>query len=74
MANFVGTDPNQVPSNQHLGGMAFQSPEAVTIKPQASAVPQELGDLVIQATSNTSLTFKYKGSDGTVRTGSITLS
>lgn len=73
MSNLIGSNPNQIPSNQHLGGMAFQSPEAVTIKPQASAVPQEIGDLVIQATSNTSLTFKLKGTDGTVRTGSITL-
>lgn len=74
MSNLIGSNPNQIPSNQHLGGMAFQSPEAVTLKPQASAVPQEVGDLVIQATSNTSLTFKLKGTDGTVRTGSITLS
>lgn len=74
MSNLTGSAPNQIPSNGHLGGMAFQSPEAVTLKPQASATPMELGDLVIQATSNTSLTFKYKGSDGTVRTGSITLS
>lgn len=73
MANLIGTAPNQTPTNAHLGGMAHQSPEAVTIKPQASAVPQEVGDLVIQATSNTSLTFKLKGTDGTVRSGSITL-
>lgn len=74
MPTLYGAAADQLPSNQHLGGMAFQSPEAVTIKPQASATPQEVGDLVIQATSNTSLTFKLKGSDGTVRTGSITLS
>lgn len=74
MANLIGTAPNQIPTNQHLGGMAYQSPRAVTIKPQASATPLEVGDLVIQATSNTSLTFKYRGTDGTVRSGSITLS
>ncbi len=43
-------------------------------RPAASVTPAANGDLVIQATSNTSLTFKYKGSDGTVRSGSITLS
>lgn len=43
-------------------------------RPAASVTPASNGDLVIQATSNTSLTFKYKGSDGTVRSGSITLS
>ena len=43
-------------------------------RPSASITPAANGDLVVQATSNTSLTFKYKGSDGTVRSGSITLS
>lgn len=42
--------------------------------PSASLTPPNNGDLRIQATSNTSLTFKYKGSDGTVRSGSVTLS
>ena len=46
----------------------------LTLKPVASTTPANNGDLQIQATSNTSLTFKYKGSDGTVRSGSITLS
>lgn len=27
----VGTDPNQVPLNQYLGGMAYQNPESVTV-------------------------------------------
>lgn len=73
MPKIIGPSPNQVPTNGDLGRMAFQNPEAVTIKPQANAVPQEVGDLVIQATSNTSLTFKFRGTDGTVRSGSITL-
>ena len=42
--------------------------------PGSSVTPVNNGDLVVQATSNTSLTFKLKGSDGTVRSGSITLS
>lgn len=46
---------------------------APTIIPASSATPANNGDLVIQATSNTSLTFKLKGSDGTVRSGSVTL-
>lgn len=40
----------------------------------AIATPLVNGDLVIQATSNTSLTFKLKGSDGVVRSASLTLS
>lgn len=39
----------------------------------ASVTPANNGDLMFQATSNTSLTFKYKGSDGTVRSASVTL-
>jgi hypothetical protein len=40
----------------------------------ASVAPVSNGELIFQATSNTSLTFKYKGSDGTVRSASLTLS
>jgi hypothetical protein len=42
--------------------------------PSASVDPSSNGQLVTQATSNTSLTFKYKGSDGVVRSASLTLS
>lgn len=43
------------------------------IVPLASATPTANGELTFQATSNTSLTFKYKGSDGVVRSASLTL-
>lgn len=46
----------------------------VVITAAASVTPVNNGELVIQATSNTSLTFKYKGSDGTIRSASLTLS
>jgi hypothetical protein len=45
----------------------------VSQMPPASAAPLVNGELVVEATNNTSLTFKLKGSDGTVRTGTITL-
>ncbi len=35
--------------------------------------PQDKGTLVIEATSDTSLTFRYMGSDGVVRSASLTL-
>jgi len=46
---------------------------------QASGVtttvtPPSNGDLVIEQTSNTSITFKMRGTDGTVRSASLTLS
>jgi hypothetical protein len=46
---------------------------APVIVPAASVTPINNGELVVQATSNTTLTFKLKGSDGTVRSGAITL-
>jgi hypothetical protein len=44
------------------------------LNPSSSVTPPSNGDLMIEATSDTSLTFKFKGSDGTVRSVAITLS
>lgn len=49
------------------------SGNGITLTPLTSATPGNNGDMVFQLTSNTSLTIKVKGSDGTVRSGSITL-
>lgn len=53
---------------------AKQTFDRACFQPSASVTPAANGDLEIQMTSNTSLTFKYKGSDGVVRSGSVTLS
>jgi hypothetical protein len=53
--------------------MAFQSPEAVVLRPSAIATPSGIGEMVFQLTSNTSITIRVKGSDGTVRSASLTL-
>lgn len=45
----------------------------LTIKPPASVTPASNGQLTFEATSNTSLTIKLKGSDGTVRSVVLTL-
>lgn len=42
--------------------------------PGTSVTPADNGDVVIEATNNTTLTFKLKGTDGTVRSGTVTLS
>jgi hypothetical protein len=42
--------------------------------PGASVTPVNIGDIVFEATSNTTFTVKLKGSDGVVRSGTITLS
>lgn len=46
----------------------------VYLSPSSSLTPANNGDLCIEATDNTTLTFKYKGSDGTVRSGTVALS
>ena len=46
----------------------------VTFTPSSSVTPAENGQLMVEATDNTTLTFKLKGSDGVVRSGTITLS
>jgi hypothetical protein len=42
--------------------------------PGSSVTPVDNGDVTISATNNTTLTFRLKGSDGTVRSGTLTLS
>ena len=69
----IGTAPNEVPVNGMLGNMAFQDKQEFVISPAATAVPANLGDMVFQLTSNTSLTIKVKGTDGTVRSVALTL-
>lgn len=41
--------------------------------PSTTVTPTDNGTLMVEATSNTQLTFKYKGSDGTVRSNTLTL-
>lgn len=43
------------------------------LQPSASLTPTVNGCLAIEATNNTTLTFKLRGSDGTVRSGTVTL-
>lgn len=69
----IGTTPNAVPLNGYLGGMAFQNANALVVKPAESSTPQEVGDMVFQLTNNTTLVVKVKGSDGTVRSSTLTL-
>lgn len=45
----------------------------LTWRPPASITPAVNGDLTVEATSNTQLTFRLKGTDGVVRSASLTL-
>jgi hypothetical protein len=69
----IGTAPNEIPLNQYLGELAYMNAEAVVIQPQASATPNGIGDMVFQLTDDTTLVVKVKGSDGTVRSTTLTL-
>lgn len=69
----VGGAPNQVPRNKDLGDLASMNSDTLIVKPQASVTPNGIGEMVFQLTSNTSLVVKVKGSDGVVRSATLTL-
>jgi hypothetical protein len=73
MPNLVGSKSNQISTNQMLGDCAFMNKESVVIKPKTTAAPLGVGDMCFELTSNTELKVKVKGSDGTVRSVSLTL-
>ena len=58
---------NDASCNTQIYGELLQTPSA-------SVNPGSNGILVVEATNDTTLTFKYKGSDGVVRTATLTLS
>ena len=47
---------------------------AIGLAPGASVTPVNNGDVVFEATDDTTVTIKLKGSDGTVRSGTVALS
>lgn len=69
----IGTGDNQIPLNAHLGGIAYMSPDRLVIKPQASVTPASPGDMVFELTNNATLVVRVRGSDGTVRSTTLTL-
>jgi hypothetical protein len=73
VATDIGFAPNQIPLNLHLGSMAYMEPESIVIRPQASAEPGTERGMVFQLTNDTTLVVKVKGSDGTVRSTTLTL-
>ena len=69
----IGTEPNQIPLNQYLGDLAFQSADSLIIRPPTDSTPHLPGSMTFQLTNNTTLSVKVKGSDGVVRTATLTL-
>lgn len=58
-------------SNDAVGRLQVNGP--ITHSPGASVTPANNGQITFEFTDNTTLTFKGKGSDGTVRTATLTL-
>jgi len=73
MTTLIGGGLNELPTGAALGRMAAQDPKAVVLEPQPSTTPHGIGEMVFQLTSNTSLVIKVRGSDGTVRSVTLTL-
>lgn len=59
------------------GGVQITGSSVITgsliVNPGSSVTPPNNGDVTFQLTNNTTLTFKAKGSDGTIRSGAVTL-
>jgi hypothetical protein len=66
----LGANTTVIGNSATLTFKAFGTP---ILTPAASSVPTVNGELTVEATSNTSLTFRLKGTDGTVRSASLTL-
>jgi hypothetical protein len=68
----VGTAPNQIPLNGYLGALAFQS--RVSLLNAAALPPASNLDINFEYVSDTSIKIRMRGSDGTVRSATLTLS
>jgi hypothetical protein len=62
----IGASGANRPRNVYVGSNVIS-------RPSASITPANNSELVVEATSNTTLTFKLKGTDGTVRSATLTL-
>lgn len=69
----IGKGSNQIPTNGMLGSMAFQDKDNVAIALKASVAPMAIGEMVFQLTNDTTLVIKVKGSDGVIRSNTLTL-
>jgi hypothetical protein len=68
----IGTNADQVPLNSMLGQLAFLD-DITRIEPSATA-PQGNLDINFEYVSNTSIKIRMRGSDGVVRSTTLTLS
>lgn len=69
----TGADANTIETQLQITGGSGSGVKRVSVFPGALATPATNGEVSFQLTSNTSLTFKVKGSDGVVRSVSLAL-
>ena len=72
-AAFVNVEQLPVSAPQQAAIDAKANRAATVLAPSATATPANNGEMVFELTSNTTLTVKVKGSDGTVRSVVLTL-
>jgi hypothetical protein len=70
LEDLPGTTGGIVGTGANINGAIYEPAYLLS----ASDTPAANGELVVERTSNTTLTFKLKGTDGTVRSGTLTLS
>lgn len=68
----IGADPNQVPVNGMLGRMAFLDEVAVLLPSQTP--PAAAKEINLEYVSDTEIKVRMRGSDGTLRSATLTLS
>lgn len=72
MTTLIGTNPDQVPVNSMLGGMAYQDPDSVSVKDFNSSGTANINSLVSPAASVTNLSYSgtLTGGTGVINIGS----
>lgn len=68
-----GTGTTNLADSAGVNRVVVDSVRGVVLAPVASSAPTQNGELSVEATNNTTLTFRFKGSDGVVRSGTVTL-
>ena len=72
MTTLIGTNPDQVPVNSMLGGMAYQDPESINVKDFNSSGTANINSLVSPTASVTNLSYSgtLTGGTGIINIGS----
>ena len=72
MTTLIGTNPDQVPVNSMLGGLAYQDPDSVSVKDLTSSGTSNINSLIASTASVTNLSYSgtFTGGTGVLNIGS----